>query len=444
MLHSSEEHLDDYVKYASQDAILLWNSESRSELKNHLPVRKSQIVANWLWQKSPLIAAVALVAIAIPWLSASSIQRELATIASTSDCLWGDGTLPTTQGEKLTSGRLRLVSGIAELQFPDTKVAIEGPADIELISATRCRLNGGSLVGTANGGGGKFVVETPCAEITDRGTKFGVAVTTSGDARLDVIEGEVDVKYHHSGKKLTLNSASRTFLSRDSLADPRHKRSHNERLAGPLSRNGIVHLPAIDAADVTSGDKQEGVDFPRPEHALLVKHSDDSPTWNRKAFLRFDLTNFSANGSTQVELRLEGVATGMGYMSLVPDSTFNLYGVSDPYNTEWNSSTLSRENFPGRQPKSYQLDPKKVELLGQFTVQKSNPVGQFSVIDPRLQGFVKSNSGKRVTLVLERLTPATSSSSYVHGFADLTHPTRSPPTLRLESEVSQSPHSPQD
>ncbi|PHQ31767.1 FecR domain-containing protein [Rhodopirellula bahusiensis] len=436
LLHSSDEWLDDYIEHANQDAALIWNGIPNRPSPTVHPTTSAAGTSRFV-RYMPLIAASLLFVAAVGWEWMTLKPRSVATILSSTDCHWGTGTLPTTVGQELTSGRLRLISGIAELQFPHATVSMEGPVDIELISAERCRLHSGSIVGSVSDGGEGFVVETPRAEITDRGTKFGVFVDNVGDARLDVLEGKVDVKHTKTGRQLTLEGASRAFASVHALETfaPKKEGEDQQNAMTPTTLDKVLHISSAygdgDEGDVTSGERREGDSFPTPDHVLLVKRADSEPHWNRKAFIRFDLQGLEISELSGVELRLEGVHTRMGYTSLLPDSTFHIYGVKPEHNTDWNSQTLDRSNFPGRKLKTHKLDPDKVQLLGEFVIPQSKPQGQFVIADPRLQQFLQDNLGSTPTLVITRLTSVNQTQSYVHGFASRTHPTASPPTLRL-------------
>lgn len=436
LLHSSDECLDDYIEHANQDASLIWNGVPAQQFPT---IRQSTSATGMslLARYTPLIAASLLFVVTVGWEWMRMKPRPVATILSSTNCHWGTGTLPTTVGQKLTSGRLRLISGIAELQFPRVTVSMEGPVDIELISAERCRLNSGSIVGSVSEGGESFVVETPRAEITDRGTKFGVFVDNIGEARLDVLEGAVNVGHFETGRQLTTKDASQAFAvvhDLEKLHPTQQEKSKNEDVS-PTFSGKVLHISSAygdgDEGDVTSGGRREGDLFPTPDHVLLVKRADSEPIWNRKAFIRFDLKGLDVSELASVELRLEGVHTGMGYTSLLPDSTFQVHGVKPEHNTGWNSKTLDRSNFPGRMMKTHQLDPSKVQLLAEFVIPQSKPQGQFVITDPRLQKFVQDNLGSTPTLVITRQTSSTTE-SYVHGFASRSHPTASPPTLRLQ------------
>ncbi|MCM2371254.1 FecR family protein [Aporhodopirellula aestuarii] len=436
-LKSSDELLDDYIEHANQDAALLWDGLPEYEPPLPQPSSASNRM-DVFWRYAPLVAATLLFAVSVGWEWIRSTPKPVATILSSTNCHWGTGTLPTSVGQELQSGRLRLISGIAELQFPKVTVSMEGPVDIELISAERCRLHSGSIVGSVSEGGEGFVVETPRAEIVDGGTKFGVFVDNLGDARLDVLEGKVDVRHFGSGRQLTVNRSNQAFASEETIEtfDPKLKARLQKQQEARNSIDNVIHVSSAsgngEEGDVTSGDREEGDEFPRPDHALLVKHSSDSDEWNRKAFVRFDLTGVDASELSRVDLRLEGIPTGMGYTSLVPDSTFHVFGVKPEFDIDWNSRTLDQTNFPGRLGDTFELDPAKVQLLGEFVVPQSQPVGQFVVTDPRLQQFIEDELGSSPTLVVTRVTSAAASQSYVHGFASRTHPTATPPTLRLQ------------
>ncbi|MCC9658468.1 FecR family protein [Rhodopirellula sp. JC737] len=436
LLASSNEFLDDYIEHAHQESSLAWDAHPTTSQPS-IPVSSAPDHPNWLWRYMPLIAASLIFIAAVGWEWTTLQPQPVATILSSTNCQWGNGTLPTSVGQELTSGRLRLISGIAEIQFPKVTVSMEGPVDIELISSQRCRLHSGSIVGSVAKGGEGFVVETPRAEIIDRGTKFGVFVDSAGDARLDLMEGKMDVKHLTNGRQMTLDGSGRAYASEhelETISRPTNRTVTDQRRTD-RSNGEFIHISSAygngDEGDVTSGPRLEGNDFPRPDDALLVKHSAESPEWNRKAFIRFDLSGVTQSDIGEAELRLEGIATGMGYLSLVPDSQFKVFGIRPEHNIPWDSQDLHREHFPGRRENTYQLDDKKIELLGEFTVPQSKPVGQFVLQDERLKDFIQQAIGSTATVVITRVTPNAPSQSYVHGFATRTHPTANPPMLRL-------------
>ncbi len=119
--------------------------------------------------------------------------------------------MSTMPGARLSHGRLVLVFGIARLEFPLVDVTLEGPADVELVSEDCCRVRSGRNFAEVHAGGEGFVVATPTATLTDRGTLFGVNVSPAGASDIKVIQGLVDARHLATGKvvSVTTNSALR-------------------------------------------------------------------------------------------------------------------------------------------------------------------------------------------------------------------------------------------
>jgi hypothetical protein len=122
-------------------------------------------------------------------------RTEVAEFRSDRGCIWQDETESPAEGAKLSSGqRLQLVSGSAKLQFNrGAAVVLEGPAEIELISAVSMRLVHGTVAVRVSGPDKEFVVISPDASIVDLGTSFGVHRGANGLTEVEVFEGAVEV-----------------------------------------------------------------------------------------------------------------------------------------------------------------------------------------------------------------------------------------------------------
>jgi hypothetical protein len=90
---------------------------------------------------------------------------------------------------------VQLDSGTATLKLPGIgQVIVEGPAQFDMLSAKRARLNSGRIkMRVTEKEGRGFVVETPYGEVTDLGTEFGLDLSERGKAGLVVFEGAVDL-----------------------------------------------------------------------------------------------------------------------------------------------------------------------------------------------------------------------------------------------------------
>ncbi|MBX2850283.1 MAG: FecR family protein [Phycisphaeraceae bacterium] len=128
------------------------------------------------------------------------VQNEppaVATLTAEHGAIWQTtyGTNLPALGDGLRPGqRLTLMQGFAEITTNRGAVAIlEAPATIELTE----RDNGlilmtGKLAGVCETESSKgFVVRTPTIDVTDLGTRFGVAVGHAGESVVQVFEGRV-------------------------------------------------------------------------------------------------------------------------------------------------------------------------------------------------------------------------------------------------------------
>ena len=121
---------------------------------------------------------------------------HVAVLTDSVGAQWSTGAYVT--GEKLRPGqRLVLTQGYAEITTQrGAKALFEAPATVEIIDHDNAlRLISGKLVGTiederATG----FLVRTPHMDVTDLGTRFGIDAIDPGSTRVEVFEGEVEVK----------------------------------------------------------------------------------------------------------------------------------------------------------------------------------------------------------------------------------------------------------
>jgi len=230
-------------------------------------------------------------------------------------------------------------------------------------------------------GGEGFVVETPTSELTDQGTVFVVNVSPRGTSDLQVFDGLVDAKHLGSGKTIEVRSKSGLRLSRDKT----------EPLDASFESLAFENLPAIPADDLrriqistTVGHEHDGYIIAGTERAttrsegmLLVKETpvdDGQAPWRRRAYLHFDLSTLNGGTIRDANLPLQGVATGIGYLSIIPETTFAVYGLTVEAAEDWNSDALTWANSPGFFDEGNRINPEATVLLGRFTVQRASVV----------------------------------------------------------------------
>jgi hypothetical protein len=125
--------------------------------------------------------------------AALSGNAEVATLVDVRDCKWADGEfLPLDR--RFPTGVLELSSGVAVIEFDGgAKLALQGPASLELLGTKTARLHRGNATVRCEQGIYSFSLLTPTSTVVDLGTEFGVAVDSTGASEVHVLDGAVEV-----------------------------------------------------------------------------------------------------------------------------------------------------------------------------------------------------------------------------------------------------------
>jgi ferric-dicitrate binding protein FerR (iron transport regulator) len=182
------------------------------------------------------VAAGLLVAVGLGWwaLRPSEAQSEVAWLVNAQNCTWTGGEPP----RDLRPGKLLSVErGLAEFQFQcGARVILEGPAQLELLSATSARLHRGKLTARMPPGASGFEVLSPQGKVVDLGTEFGIAVSEEGATSVRVFEGRVEVQVvgaaAPSAVSLTQNQVARIADGKVTI-DPPEPPGHFVRSLAP-------------------------------------------------------------------------------------------------------------------------------------------------------------------------------------------------------------------
>lgn len=125
-------------------------------------------------------------------------RPPIATLAEVFDAEWTGNSVGLEAGMRLSPGRMKLLSGAAEIRFDSgASVALEGPAEFELIDPTIGRLHSGRLVALVTEPAKRFLIETQRARVVDLGTQFGVEVA-AGETTVQVFQGRVETQVKDS------------------------------------------------------------------------------------------------------------------------------------------------------------------------------------------------------------------------------------------------------
>jgi hypothetical protein len=115
----------------------------------------------------------------------------VATLVQSVDCVWDMPRNPGGNGARLTQGKLRLPKGIASIRFDGgPELIVEGPAEINLDSATGVTILSGKVVIRATDSDVPFDLRTPGSTLVDTGAECAVSVSPEAE-EVHVFEGEL-------------------------------------------------------------------------------------------------------------------------------------------------------------------------------------------------------------------------------------------------------------
>ncbi len=167
----------------------------------------------------------------------------VASIIDVKDCVWS-ADAPLAAGDPLpATHRLELLKGVAQIRFQDgALVTLQGPANLELLTAGSARLRSGVITSFVPPEAVGFQVQTETLDVIDLGTSFGVAATAGGDTSVSVFSGRVEVSLTASddpvrrivsqGESIRTSAQRKSIESIDFTAD-----AYNEPLK---AAHGIV------------------------------------------------------------------------------------------------------------------------------------------------------------------------------------------------------------
>jgi ferric-dicitrate binding protein FerR (iron transport regulator) len=126
--------------------------------------------------------------------AAEPTDNTVAVLLQAPGAVWEEGGPAPRAGAPLPPGRLRLRSGLAHIEFySGATVILEGPADLELISATAAFCARGKLRATVPPQAQGFTITTPKLDLVDRGTEFGLQVGAGDQTEVHVFRGKVEL-----------------------------------------------------------------------------------------------------------------------------------------------------------------------------------------------------------------------------------------------------------
>ncbi|MBA2114166.1 FecR domain-containing protein [Bremerella alba] len=256
ILESSTELRQAYVDQILSDTLLEWThidysaaaSNPKLDAIQHSPIEavaEPTLVSpprkQTTWQRAGLLiaglAATVLVALFL-WperegdlsndsaIDVASQPNVAAILIDSEDAILTESTGSLEYGMPFREGEhLKLESGLIRLAFEcGSGVTLQGPAQLEFHSAWKAVLHRGKLAAVVPEEARGFTIFTPDMKIVDLGTKFGAEVDASGQASVQVYEGEVTVQSRKAPKSdkallLSSNATSRYSQSRSDFTE---------------------------------------------------------------------------------------------------------------------------------------------------------------------------------------------------------------------------------
>ncbi|EAQ77740.1 LamG-like jellyroll fold domain-containing protein [Blastopirellula marina] len=129
-----------------------------------------------------------------------AIDETIAVLLTSVGAVWDSGSGKLQPGTTLLPGRLKLVQGLACIQFySGASVVLEGPADLDLQNAYQVYCYQGRLRAIVPPQAKGFVIESPQMDLVDLGTEFGMQVDQLGQVEVHVFDGKVEL--HEPGTR---------------------------------------------------------------------------------------------------------------------------------------------------------------------------------------------------------------------------------------------------
>lgn len=392
-----------------------------------------------------IAAVLAVLAVAGAAWQASTSQRgndkTIATVIKAKQCKWAGSTLPTAEGSRVTAGTLELVEGIATVKFDSgAEVVMEAPATLELTDAMACKLVRGTLVADVPPSAIGFTVDTPDAKVVDYGTRFGVSTGEDGKYHVQVLEGLVEVspKATNKPKQLRAGESVDTGLRRSQLHPQANEQEPNRWQPNTILDAGdgwqLVSTAYGRGKDSYIQSNPKAKEFGRNPY-FRVKRSSHAPELNRKGYVGFDLGRFTDAELENAELVLSIEPSDLGFATLVPDSTFAVYGLTDEAQDSWDEDSLTWQEAPAHDPAQTARHlpmTSKALLLGHFEIAQGVSRGTRTLGGKALLDFLKSDTNGLVTFIICRETDETTKDGLAHAFATKESGNNTPPLLRVK------------
>ncbi len=368
----------------------------------------------------------------------------IATLTKATGCKWAASTLPTAEGSRVSAGTYELVEGLATLKFDSgAEVVIEAPATLELIDAMNCRLRRGTLVSDVPPEAIGFTVDTLKARVVDYGTRFGVSTSADGEYTVQVLSGRVEVEDRQETTRHNLTSGmnlDRGLLKQKvnpTAAPAEPNRWQPDRIIQDGEGWQLLSTGYGRGRDSYIQSPDGSLNYGQDPY-FRVKNTTVQPHLNRKGYLTFDLARWEKQTFSGAELILTIEPSDLGFATLVPDSRFLVYGLTDESGDAWEENALTAANAPAHDPAlpaRHLPVPDKVRLLGEFVIAQGVNRGTCTVGGTDLLTFLQQDTNGLVTFIICRETDETARAGLVHAFTTKENGSNTPPMLRVKPQL---------
>jgi len=398
-----------------------------------------------LWRYTSTAAVAACITLVAGWfMFGEQHSTTVATLTVAKQCQWAGSSLPTVEGARLSPGTLDLIEGLATLKFDSgAEVVMEAPATIEVLDAMNCQLKRGTVVADVPPSAKGFTIDTAQAKVVDWGTRFGVSAGEDGNYMVQVLEGRVDVNHKGTPEVKQLHKGQsvdhgwiKSRLNPEATGDGEPNRWQPKAIMDGGDGWQIISTAFGRGKDTyIQTNSKMNRDF-GSDPFFRVKFSSNAPDLNRKGYIAFDLSKFAGHKFEDAELVLTIEPSDLGFASVVPDSTFAVYGLTDEAEDAWEENGLTWEHAPAHDPASavkHLPMESKVKLLGRFEIAQGINRGTRSLHAEALRDFLNADSNGIVTFIVCRETDETQRSGLVHAFATKENGGKNaPPLLRVK------------
>ncbi|MDA0350536.1 MAG: hypothetical protein O3C20_24425, partial [Verrucomicrobia bacterium] len=183
-LRENPELQETLLEYRALESAL--RVSAAAETAQQIPKRAIGFFGQWRTQVYAVAATIALLlsGATIVWLSSPELDPlenpqyddGVAVLTRALGAVWEGGKQPEP-GDSIPPGHWKLSSGSAELEFYNgASVILQGPADLEIVSADGGILHAGKLRAQVPEHAHGFTITSPDVKLVDLGTAFGMDV----------------------------------------------------------------------------------------------------------------------------------------------------------------------------------------------------------------------------------------------------------------------------